>query len=250
MGSPGRMTLANRIRANAASVRPWQRSLKSCVSEIFDTIEALPRTRGYIGYVAEQIDAHFELEFRLDMAATRQSAEAALLRNPHDASALALLSWVGQLEANPPLEPVKLGTLSETIFRERRDRKKAGTYVQPADTRRALVDALQTREPSSPEAAPPPLRQTDIQNVSPVPRAMSVSDPADQTEPVSPGPAGGEHASVTISNGRSAVTPSHTPDCTTSGDEVDPSYSLLNLGRGFDVERIDEKRPVRPRKLS
>ena len=154
-----RLTLGDRIAQRAPMTRPWQRSLASLVSEAFDDIEALPRTAdGYFSALAASIDEHLEQEFRHDMSQSRAAATARLARNPHDESAKALLAWVEEQEASPPLKPVNLGTLRETVFRERVKRKKAGTYERVAHGVRKLFTGghtLPAEPPVSREGARP-----------------------------------------------------------------------------------------------
>lgn len=146
-----RLTLGDRIAQRAPTIRPWQRSLASLVSEAFDDIEALPRTAdGYFSELAASIDEHLEQEFRHDMAQCRITAATRLDRNPHDESAKALLAWVEELEASPPLTPVNIGTLRETVFRERVKRKKAGTYERVAHGVRKLFTSGHAVPPAPP----------------------------------------------------------------------------------------------------
>lgn len=154
-----RLTLGDRIARQAPSIRPWQRSLASLVAEAFDDIECLPRIpEGYFSALAKAIDEHLEQEFRYDMAQSRAAATTRLARNPHDESAKALLAWVEEKEASPPSDPVKIGTLRETVFRERGKRKKAGTYSRVAHGVRNLFTGGHTSQPeplASQEGVPP-----------------------------------------------------------------------------------------------
>lgn len=153
-----RLTLGDRIARRAPSNRPWQRSLSSLVAEAFDAIERLPRTpEGYIANLANAIDEHLEQEFRHDMAQARAAATTRLARNPHDESAKALLAWVEELEASPPLEAVKLTTLRETVFRERVKRKTAGTYERVAHQVQKLFEAGQASRPEAQVSREPSL---------------------------------------------------------------------------------------------
>lgn len=249
MHEANRISLADRISKRAISVRPWQRSLKSLVAEAFDEIEALPRVGGgYFLDLADAFDQHIEQEFRLDMAQSRKRALAALSRNPHDEEAKALLSWVEELEAKPPIRPVHLPTLRETVYRERRDRRKVGLYEKVAHGLRPLFKGHQDHVEPSPMAVSPPARLTQTKRDDlPLP-AAPVRDEPSPPQSKRPGQAA-EPNSKAVRPGEAALKAEDSPDKSISQDEVDSTYSLLNSEQGANVEQVDEKRPIRPKKM-
>lgn len=297
-----RLTLGDRIAQRAPTTRPWQRSLASLVSEAFDDIEALPRTtEGYFANLAASIDDHLEQEFRYDMAQSRATAKIRLARNPHDESAKALLAWVEEQEASPPLKPVNIATLRETVYRERVKRKQAGTYERVVHGVRKFLTGGRA-SPSQPPEAPTsaqalagarldevpttavatgavPDTVARDQDASGAPQAARTAEPSDAEVPGAdrkqvvstpaaptaeppdiPGNGIEPEASGTGAVNRPAhelskiVSPSagsHAciTDPSAPDEGVDAMYSQLNSGRGYDVERVGEARPVRPRKL-
>ena len=297
-----RLTLGDRIAQRAPTIRPWQRSLASLVSEAFDDIEALPRTpEGYFAALAASIDEHLEQEFRHDMAQSRVNATTRLARNPHDESAKALLAWVEEQEASPPLKPVNIATLRETVHRERMKRKQEGTYERAVHGIRKFLTGGRT-SPSQPPEAPtsaPALADARLPEgsktaLATVARLDMVAPGQDTTAGAQAAPSAGssdalalgtDHNRAVLTHEASTAEPLDVPgddvdrDAPGSGavdrpahelsksvshsagsharitnpsapDEgVDAMYSQLNSGRGYDVERVGEIRPVRPRKL-
>lgn len=249
MHDANRISLADRISKRATSVRPWQRSLKSLVAEAFDQIEALPRVGGgYFLDLADAFDRHIEQEFRLDMTQSRERALAALSLNPQDEEAKALLSWVEELEAKPPIRPVHLPTLRETVYRERRDRRKVGLYEKVVHGLRPLFKGRQDNVEPPPEAVCPPECPTQIQpNDLPLLPTPSRDEPS-APQPRRPDPAG--EPNEIAPPGEAALMAADLLTTSPSMDEVDSTYSLLNSERGATVEQVDETRPIRPRKMS
>lgn len=297
-----RLTLGDRIAQRAPTIRPWQRSLASLVSEAFDDIEALPRTpEGYFAGLAASIDEHLEQEFRQDMAQSRAIATTRLARNPHDESAKALLAWVEEQEASPPLEPVKITTLRETVHRERVKRKQAGTYERVVHGVRRFLTGGRASPSQPPEAptsaqAPAGARSDEVpktavateagpDTVVPDQDASGGAQAVRSAEPRDSAVLGADQSRVVLTHAASTAEPRDIPgDCverdapaigavdrpahelTTSvthsagsharttnpsapDERVDAMYAQLNSGRGYDVERVGETRPVRPRKL-
>lgn len=298
-----RLTLGDRITHRAPTIRPWQRSLASLISEAFDDIEALPRTpEGYFAELAASIDEHLEQEFRHDMAQSRATAKIRLARNPHDESAKALLAWVEEQEVSPPLKPVNIATLRETVYRERVKRRQAGTYERVVHGVRKFLTGGRASPPQPPEVptSAQGLADARVDEVSKTAvtegvarldtvvfdrdtfggaQAAPSAGPSDSAGlGADQGRAVGKHESSTVESrdtpaggverdargigavdrpahertmsashsvgGHARITNPSAPD-----EGVDAMYSEFNSGRGYDVERVGETRPVRPRKL-
>lgn len=105
---------------------PWERSMRSLIKENFEAIKRDIPKIGTVG-VIKDLEAERQDYFDAFLDERERQAKARLERKPLDAEANRQLEWVENARREPPFQPFKMGSFSQALSLESKERRAAGT---------------------------------------------------------------------------------------------------------------------------